>query len=156
MSKSIRMDSLVRRGSNVSSAFQIRNAKKDNLKSPGVDRADNANTVDTILNISKEAKAKLKNRTEEGTFKKAGVTSAREQFEIDALDWKRNRSSFAENPYPLMRLDEPETYAKAEAFLRKCTEYGGSGTVEGFKCWQEWEIFGMTGSGAGALMRLAT
>lgn len=137
MVSSIRMDSLSLKCADAQQTFRICNRGRD-FSTASSEKKTDGNTIDTILNISKEAKAKLKNWTEEGTFKKAGVTSAREQFEIDALDWKRNRSSFAENPYPLMRLDEPETYAKAEAFLKKCTECGGSGTVEGFKCWQEW------------------
>lgn len=87
----------------------------------GVDEEQSDTTTDTILNISKEARRRLTNRPK-GPVKKSGVTSAREQFEVEALE-RRMCAQGQRCPgtmgYPnmpvldeWMRIDEPETYAK--------------------------------------------
>ena len=65
------------------------------------------------VDISEEGKAKLENST--SPTKKAGVTSAREAWESNAAEIKRSslyRSDGTIRLDELMRLDEPDTYAK--------------------------------------------
>ena len=65
------------------------------------------------MDISEEGRAKLENST--GSAKKAGETSTREEWEDNAAKLKRSSLYNADGSYNLtevMRLDEPDTYAK--------------------------------------------
>lgn len=123
MSGIIKMDSLFP-GSNIQADSPLCGIKESDMKISGVRKekpAGAGNATAAILNISKEARLKLKQRTEhDRPEKKAGVTSAREQFESEALERRTYLCEVTYNPgvgchYPeeeWMRLDEPETYAK--------------------------------------------
>lgn len=75
--------------------------------------------AETILNLSKEGKAKaLEHSQYSETTKESGITSAREYFEIDALDHRlteRKDSSgeyLTNNRLEALRLDDNELYNK--------------------------------------------
>ena len=81
----------------------------------------NKKDSDYIVNISNEGKTKLE---KEGSYKIAykvkGITSARETWEDDAA---RNRVNILSDPFvneeEIMRLDEPETYARYKELRNK-------------------------------------
>ena len=131
MSENIKMDALFPGGAAIQAKNPLSHTKASGVKTPdtegnsgqsvGWGRQGAGNATAAILNISKEARLKLKQRTEhDRPEKKAGVTSAREQFENEALERRTYLCEVTYNPgvgchYPekeWMRLDEPETYAK--------------------------------------------
>lgn len=138
MQNSIKMDSTFLKGAETLASSPVRYQKESHRKVSGIKAGREDNATDTILNISKEARLKLKNRAEgEETIKKAGVTSARELFEYDAIDRRNHMRGIGGAGYPSgallkewMRLDEPETYAKSEALWSMGASYGIS-TEEG-------------------------
>ena len=101
-------------------AIQIREVSKDSeiykmadLKLKGPEYAKKKELPSFDVDISKESKAKSERSV--GTFKKAGVTSAREAWEDNAAELKRSSVFNSDGSYnlpELMRLDEPDTYAK--------------------------------------------
>jgi hypothetical protein len=80
-------------------------------------------SIDTILNISKEARLKLESKESvSNPTKKSGVTSARELFEEQEYRQKLSDSdNWMDNLEEVMRLDEPETYAKYQELLKKAS-----------------------------------
>lgn len=126
MSNSIEMNSLNLKPSSAPVISAVHSSKDTGFHLSGTGAQNPNNTVDTVLNISKEARLKLKNQPgNANTFKKAGVTSARDQFEIDALDTRNYmRRKGRRNYHEWMRQDEPETYAKCRALLNKAAESG--------------------------------
>lgn len=92
--------------------------KKTDWKLSGVESEQCDSSTDTILNISGEGKERLLN-SENKTTKKAGVTSAREQFETIALNDRNNVRGKKglhwvghEAVEEWMKLDDPEAYAE--------------------------------------------
>lgn len=122
MSTSIRMNSFTLTPSDTQNISAVHSAKNIGFHLSGTGAQNENNMVDTILNISKEARLKLKNRQDNAdAFKKAGVTSARDQWEDEALD---TRDYMRTQPQEWMRLDEPETYAKCRVLWKKYIESG--------------------------------
>lgn len=141
MSNSIKMDSLSLNRTGVQANTSISYAKEPTVKISGVKADSKDESVDTVLNISQNARMRLKNQVKnEGTVKKAGVTSARELFEIDALDTRNYMRGIGGCGYPSgalcdewMRIDEPESYAKMQELEQKSAIYGRAETEEGRK-----------------------
>jgi len=148
MSNSIKMDSLFLKSMGTQANIPVSHEKESGFKISGVKAAGANSATDTILNISKEARLKLKNQLRDGgTVKRAGITSAREQFEIDALEMRYYMRGIGGSPslgWPSvelelewMRLDEPETYAKMQGLFEQGVASGGSKTEEGNRCYSE-------------------
>lgn len=124
MSNNIKMDSLFLNRPDTKVNISVASVKNSSFKTA---EGKEGNEVDTILNISKGARLRLTNQArKDGAMKKAGVTSAREQFEFDALDTRNHMRGVGSESYPSgallrewMRIDEPETYAKTLALEEK-------------------------------------
>lgn len=131
MANSIKMQSLHLNQTSTQANTPVKYAKESGFNISGMQEAEDSNAVDTILNISKEAKLKHKNQMGAGgTVKMAGVTSAREQFEIDWLEQRNYMRGSGGTGYPSgelleewMRIDEPETYAKMHALWDQACKY---------------------------------
>ncbi|MCM1283101.1 MAG: hypothetical protein NC180_01910 [Muribaculaceae bacterium] len=123
MSNSVKIDLPYQKNISVQDNMFVCNTKDAGVKVSGIKEKDTSNTVDTILNISGQARLKLKNAQNDGTVKKAGITSAREVFEEEARDrreYERNRDLLLRDDIILM--DEPETYVKMMEAQKKCIE----------------------------------
>lgn len=84
-------------------------------------------TRDTIVSISREGRLKAANwKNGEKKQKKAGVTSARELFENDTsrlrAEARGHRGNVGVDLLEMMRLDEPESYAKFMELEQKAFE----------------------------------
>ena len=84
-------------------------------------------TRDTIVSISREGRLKAANwENGEKKQKKAGVTSARELFENDTsrlrAEARGHRGNVGVDLLEMMRLDEPESYAKFMELEQKAFE----------------------------------
>ena len=100
--------------------IQIREVPKDSeiykmadLKLKGPEYAKKKELPSFDVELSKEGREKSERSV--GPFKKAGVTSAREAWEDNAAELKRSSVFNSDGSYnleELMRLDEPDTYAK--------------------------------------------
>ena len=111
-------------------AIQIREVPKDSeiykmadLKLKGPEYAKKKELPSFDVDISKEGRAKAERSI--GPTKKAGVTSAREAWENNAAELKRSsvfNSDGSYNLLELMRLDEPDTYAKYMEQISKISE----------------------------------
>lgn len=130
MSDNIKMDSLFSGSAAISAKNPLSHTKASGVKTPDTEGNSGqsvgwgqgaGNATAAILNISKEAQLKLKQQAEhDRPEKKAGVTSAREQFESEALERRTYLCGVKFIPgvgcdYPLdewMRLDDPEAYAE--------------------------------------------
>lgn len=130
MSNSIRMGSLTLKpvdGTNL----KIHYEKPKNIQFVEPDGI----TAETILTISKQGRQLLQNRPRpEGALKKAGATSARGAFEDSGRELRyytrgNGKENWGDGEYlnELMRIDEPETYAKMRELRQKCQDSGGSG-----------------------------
>lgn len=120
--------------------------KKMNWNLSGVESEPCDNSTDTILNISSEGKERALNNQDK-TIKKAGVTSAREQFEVIALNNRRDISGRkregllnvgTDTVEEWMRLDEPETYAEFYKLIRTSGEYREENLGKGFRLFHDW------------------
>lgn len=128
MSNNIKVDILLPQKLDTTAIVGMR---KTNLHVSGLTEKENNDSVDTILNLSKEAKIKSKGRAlDNRTVKQAGVTSARELFEDEARDWrtdvrgeKRSVLEIFNYYHEVMRIDEPETFAKSEEMWKKHLDY---------------------------------
>lgn len=138
MSNSIKMKSFYLDQTSMQANTPVRYTKESNFKISGIQEAENSNDVDTILNISSEARLKHKNQLNaQGTVKMAGVTSAREQFEIDSLSQRNYMRGIGHGSYPSgalveewIRIDEPENYAKMHALWRQSRQSFACGNIE--------------------------
>ena len=117
-------------------------ADKTKMKISGIDNQEqkDAKSADTVLNLSKEGKLKYQNQEKAGVKKKAGITSARELYEnmSDELvdSWRGFREGGVINFNEIIRLDEPETYAKLlEADARENGETESEGWSEIYNEW---------------------
>ena len=118
--------------------------KKTNWNLSGIDSEQCDNSTDTILNISNAGKEQLINSQNKAT-KKAGVTSAREQFEVIALNNRSDvrgekRKGLFNVGYDAvaewMKLDEPETYAEYDRLIK--SHWGGD-LQKGLRMFHDWE-----------------
>ena len=138
MSTSIRMNSFTLTPPDTQNISAVHSAKNIGFHLSGTGAQNQNNMVDTILNISKEARLKLKNRQDNAdAFKEAGVTSVRDQWEDEALDTRDHMRRWHREEW--MRLDEPETYAKCRALQYKFAEsgamyYGDEGFEYSMEC----------------------
>ncbi len=95
---------------------------KSGLKVSGAKDAEDANSRDTVLNISKEAKQKYAaHAVSAKSVKKVGVASTRELFENKAAKLKRSArgrcGSLGPDLQEMIRLDDPEAYEKQKEFM---------------------------------------
>ena len=93
--------------------IQIREVPKDSEIYKMAEYSKKQELPSYEVDISEEGKAKLENST--SPTKKAGMTSAREGWEDNAAELKKSSVYHSDGSYKLeevMRLDEPDTYAK--------------------------------------------
>ena len=130
----------------ISAKENIGYAKKTDWKISGIENEQCDNSTDTILNISNAGKERALNNRDK-TTKKAGVTSAREQFEVIALNNRRDISGRkregllnvgTDTVEEWMRLDEPETYAEFYKLIRTSGEDREENLGKGFRLFHDW------------------